>query len=305
MATAATASSATAATASVRDVVRNTPSGSVATVGAGTHSFANFESDNVGLDARGKAGFRGAGVGSTVIRMTPYTSTKRSLVPTAKGTSNPLYLMALNGSPVVSGFTLQGTSQGHLYSGLKIQNASSARVSNVKVAAIPGSGYVPPGETFALNDQRSNGSVYSDVEIDGAGVTSTAFGTNSSTNVTVNRGYFHDSPGSAGAAFWQTKGIAINDVRSVRNRTGLNFERCSGTITVRRPSLQNISNQDIYIGSDWSNSTINIHDPSYSGTHLRIRVPAVYHGVTNRQLRSSVHVYVNGVERTSSVVRWI
>jgi hypothetical protein len=296
------ASSAMAAT-SITSIVNATPSGSVVKLGSGTYSASNF-TNSIGVNIAGKAGLSGTSASGTVVQLNQYSSTRAGVVPTAKGTSNPLYLMSAGGSPRLSNFTLQGTPQGHLYNGLKLSNTSNAVISNVKVAAIPGAGYNPPQETFAINDQRSTGSRYSNVTVDGAGVGAVGIGANSSSNISVSNSSFNNNKYSAGVAFWQTKNITLTNVSSKNNRTGLNFERCSGTITISSPTILNESNQDLYIGSDQASAKITITNPTYSG-HLRIRVPAVYRGVANRQHKSDIRVLVNGVDRTSSVVTWI
>ena len=213
--------------------------------------------------------------------------------------------MKATGSPKLSGFTLQGTSQGHLYNGLILQSTSYASVSNVTVKAIPGAGYNPPQETFGINDQRSSHSQYTNVVVDGAGVGATGLASNSSSYVGISKSSFVNNKYSAGVALWQTSNATLTDVVSTSNRTGLNFERCSGTITVTRPTIKYESNQDLYIGSDWGSAQIVITDPVTSYGQLRIRVPTYYRGVLNKQRKSDIHVYVGGVDRTSSVVTWI
>ena len=49
-----------------------------------------------------------------------------------------------------------------------------------------------------------------------------------------------------------------------------------------------------------------INDPVLpAGQKIRINAPLQYHGVTNDQKRSNIHVYVNGVDRTSELVQFL
>lgn len=298
-----TATPAEAATA-IRTTVASTSSGQVAYIGSGTYGFSNFGSDNVGLNLAGKGGLSGAGTASTVVKMYSYTSTKGYLVPTSPGTSNPLYLMNATGAAKLSNFWLQGTAQGHLYNGLKISRGVGAAVTNVKITAVPGAGYNPPQETATINDQNGSGDKFSYISEDGTNIAALGLAANSASNVSISNSSFVNNRYSAGVALWQTYNATLTNVVSKSNRTGLNFERCSGTITIKHPTIQYESNQDLYIGSDQTSAKITITDPVYS-SHLRIRVPATYRGVANRQRKSDIHVLVNGVDRTSSIVTWL
>jgi len=288
---------------SIMSMVSSTPAGKVVQVGSGTYAWSNF-SNKVGLDVSGKGGLAGAGTSSTVLEMASYTSTDAGLVPTKAGTSNPLYLMTASGSAKLSNFWLKGTAQGHLYNGLKISRGSSATVTNVKITGVPGSGYNPPQETSTIDDLNGSHDSFSNVSEDGQYLAALGFAANSASNVSISNSTFTNNKYSAGAAFWQTNGVTLKNVISTNNRTGLNFERCSGTITITNPTIENESNQDIYIGSDQGSAKITITNPVYSG-HLRIRVPATYRGGANKQKKSDIHVIINGVDRTSSVVTWI
>lgn len=276
--------------------------GGNAVLGSGTYTFRNFSGT---LGAELPNSFSGQGENNTVLEMTPHSSNRAGLVPTRSGSTNPLIMLeSQGGSPLLRNFTLQGTNQGHLYHGLRIKNAVNARIENVRVRAIPGNDKVNPGETFGIADFRSSGSTYSGVEVDGAGVGASGLGLNNSTNTTVRDSYFHDNPYSAGIAAWQSSNLTLTDVITKNNRTGLNFERVSGTVTIVRPTIQGNSAQDIYIGSDQGSAKITIIDPVFNG-RLRIRIPANYWAGPERQRRSDVHVIINGVDRTSQVVQWL
>lgn len=300
-----TAQPAEAAT-SIRSMISGTSAGSTVQVPTGTWSFSDFAPVN-GLTLSGRS-LTGAGRSSSVVQMNAYSSTRRSSVPTAVGSSNPLYLLQASGSPRLANFTLKGTSQGHLYNGLQMLRTSNATVSNVKIVAIPGSGHVPPGETFAVNDYRTTGSKYSDLEVDGAGVGASAFAANMSSGVSITRGYFHDNVNSAGVTLYRSNGATLTDIRSINNHMGLNFEQNTGTINVVRPNLQIPSKNggfDLFVGGFTTRARINIYDPVLpSGKKLRILLKPTYGSGPNSQKRSDVHVYVNGVDRTSTLVTW-
>ncbi len=275
-------------------------------LGAGIFTFSDFGSDLIGAHLP-SAGLQGRGVGSTILEMGAHTSTKASRVPTASGTTNQLSLVKITGgSPKLSGFTLQGTAQGHLYNGLRINSATNAQVSDVRVKSVPGDADNPPGETFGINDFHTDGSHYSHVEIDGAGVGGADFGANSSKNLTITDSDFHDSGHSHGATFWQTKNITITNTRAIDNdRVGFNFERVSGTVTLTDDTMRGNTLADIRFGSDQGSAKVTIVDPVFSGAKLRIMLTPKYMGTTNTQKKSDIHVMVNGVDRTSDLVEWV
>ncbi|RIX26616.1 right-handed parallel beta-helix repeat-containing protein [Amnibacterium setariae] len=293
----------------LRTILAGRPAGRTTALDAGTFDFADFAASLVGVDLGASGGLRGAGSARTTIAMSGGTSSKAGAVPHADWTTNQLYLMSVTGaSPVLSGFTLRGTAQGHLYNGVRIGQATNARVDDLRVVGIPGNDDIPPGETFGINDWRTNGSVYSNIEVDGAGrVGASGFATNSSTNVTVRSGRFHDMRAN-GTAFWQTSGVTLDDVSVTNNVTGLNFERTTGRIVVNRPVFAG-NNQDVYLASDQGGGTLVITDPTfgntYSGRRINIQVPKTYRGTANHFSRASVKVIIGGVDRTADVVHWV
>lgn len=290
--------------ASIRSMVTATRAGQIVKVGSGTYVWSNFGTDHIGLNLSGKGGLAGTGTASTVLEQAAHSSTYARIVPTAKGSNNPLYLLAATGGAKLSNFWLKGTNQGHLYNGVKISRGYYASMTNVKITGVPGSGYNPPQETATINDQNGSHDTFSHITEDGQNLAALGFAANSASDVTVAYSSFVNNKYSAGGAFWQTHNVTLRNVVSKYNRTGLNFERCSGTITIANPTILGESNQDLYIGSDRASARIIITNPVYSG-HLRIRVPATYRGVANRQHKSDIHVIVNGVDRTSKVVTWI
>jgi hypothetical protein len=59
-------------------------------------------------------------------------------------------------------------------------------------------------------------------------------------------------------------------------------------------------------GTDLAGGTVTIVDPVLApGQKLRLNVPLQYHGHTNGQKRSNIHVIVNGVDRTNDLVQYL
>ena len=292
---------------SLRSILGAATPGRVIALATGTYDWNDFGSNLTGLDASAStAGFQGAGVDRTVLQMAPRTSTKAGSVPKALGTTNQLSLMRVTGSPVLSDFTLRGTDQGHLYNGLRVHQTADAKVTDVKVTSVPGDFDSPPGETFGINDFRTHGSVYRDVEVDGAKVGGAGFGTNNSSDVTVSGSSFHDSGYSHGATFWQTRNVTVEDTSATNNfRAGFNFERVTGDVRLQGTTTRGNKLADIRIGNDQGSAKYTIVDPHYSGSKLRIMLTPTYMGRANLQKRSDIRVIVNGVDRTDQVVEWV
>jgi predicted xylan-binding protein with Ca-dependent carbohydrate-binding module len=287
------------------------------TLDKGTFSFDNFNkipsngSVLVGLGLTKPAGIIGNGIDSTILQMTPNSSTRASSVPTANGTTNQLSLMyyGQKNGLVLQCFTLKGTPQGHLHNGLTFNAISNATISHLKLSgAGPGNKNSPPGETFAINDYRGTNNTYSNVEIDGAGTGASAFAANSTAGGTWTDDYAHDNPYSAGIALWQMTGTqTLTNFKSVSNRVGINLERVYGTVNVTKPILSKSSLADVYLGNDKNSTKLNIYDPVLdSGKKLVIFYPSGLLGIpnTNIQKKSDVKVYRDGKDITNEIVQW-
>lgn len=271
---------------------------------AGVFRFGDFGSDLLGVDLTGR--LTGAGSDRTTLRMTPGSSTRRADVPTKDWTTNQLSLVRISAASVVSGFTLRGTDQGHLYNGLRISRSTGARISDVRVVSIPGDDDIPPGETFGINDYRTSGSHYSHVEVDGSGVSGATFGTNNSKDVVVDDSSFHDAGHSNGATFWQTRNVTVRDTTSVDNKdAAFNFERVSGTVLLDHVTMHGNRLADLRINSDKASAVYRIVDPVLDGGKLTIVMTPKYMGSRNVQRKSDVHVIVHGVDRTDELVKWV
>ncbi|MFD1720813.1 hypothetical protein ACFSBI_04565, partial [Amnibacterium endophyticum] len=273
-------------------------------LGAGTWRFDDFRDDLLGVHLSGS--LVGAGSSRTTIAMTPKSSSKRSSVPKKAWTTNQLSLLKVSGATRLSGFTLRGTEQGHLYNGLRISKSSGTRITDVKVLSVPGNDDIPPGETFGINDFHTDGSRYSGVEVDGNGIASANFGTNSSKNTTIVDSWFHDSGHANGATFWQTRNVTVRDTRSTGNYdTGFNFERVSGDVLLDHVTVKGNRLAHLRINSDQGSADYRIVDPVFDGPKLKILMTAKYMGHANLQKRSDVKVIISGVDRTDEVVQWV
>lgn len=294
-------------TASFRSALSQAKAGQPLALGTGTYALKDFGNDLFGVNMPASVtGIAGQGIDRTFIEMTPHTSTHAKDVPTKDWATNQLSLLQVSGSPNLHDFTLRATEQGHLYNGLRISHTTHARVTNVKVTGVPGNQDIPPGETFGINDFHGQGSVYKNVEVDGMGVGASGFATNSSSDITVDHGYFHGSGVAHGATFWQTRNVTITDTTSVDNKDcGFNFERVSGTVNIVRPVMRNNKLADIRVVSDQASAKVTIVDPVFTGPKLRIKLSKTYMGKPSAQRKEDIRVIIHGVDRTNDVVQWI
>lgn len=285
------------------------PTANTVSLAATTHSFSDFADAVAGVQAGASitgSGLVGSGTDRSIIQMTPNSSTKAASVPTGAGTTNQLYLMAFTKSGVrLDCFTLAGTNQGHLYNGIRLSQVTGAVMSNLKlIGTSPGNSYIPPGETFAINDYRGTNNTYTNVEIDGQGTGATAFGSNSSTGGVWTDDYAHDHPYSAGIALWQMSGtMTLTRFKSVNNRVGINLERVNGTVNITQPTLIGNTAHDLFIGNDQGSTKVNIYDPILSpGQKIRVHNAGLEQGNPNLQVLSDIKVFVNGVDTTASMI---
>jgi hypothetical protein len=282
----------------------------------GTFSFSNFSLSSfdsfqyAGFSFTNPAGMIGSGIDRTIVQINANSSDKAS-VAVANGTNRVSLMISNKAGLKLSCFTLRGTTQPHLYNGLRLSNVRDAKISNLKIVAVPGDSHIPPGETFALNDYRGFNNTYSNIEIDGAGVGASAFGANNENSVTTNNtwidNYAHHNPKSAGIALWQMTGTqTITRLNSSYNKTGINLERMNGVVNIHQPTLKGNISQDFFIGNDRGSAKINIYDPILdAGKKVRIYFPLNEQGNPNIQVKSDIKVFVNGVDQTSTMIQWL
>ncbi|WP_133767561.1 hypothetical protein [Amnibacterium kyonggiense] len=269
---------------------------------ARTIAFDDFTPANGTLDGgvvlASARGIVGAGVGRTVFEVAPGTSTRAGDIPTGFPNTNQLSVLKVDGDrTVLRGFAVQGTDQGHLYNGLRVDHGSGLRASQIRVAAIPGDAASPPGETFGINDYRTAGSQWSDVVVDGAGVGASGFGVNNSTDITICSTLSKQNRYGMGFAFWQSSGVRCIDCRAIGNgRAGFNFERVTGSNELVRPVA--IGNAyGVRISNDLGTGTFRIVDPPLTDGHFVVTLPYRYNGRPNLQKASGITLIVGGKPR--------
>lgn len=259
----------------------------------------------------GPKGLRGSGPGATVFQMRPGSSTRAVDVPPqstfATGGTNPLYLLRADAGTVLSGFSLLGTDQGHLYNGLNLYEGAGATVTDVRVKGIPGDNSANPGETFAVNMYRGTNTRLERVEVDGrnaAGtkVAASGVGVNFGTGNTITDLYVHDLAHGHGVAAYTTANLALVRPRVENSYRGLNFERVTGTVTITQPTLRGQLEPNgspaphIAIASDTGSASYTITDPVHDGAKLRVSVTG-FGGNARTQDPAAVKLIVAGVER--------
>ena len=248
------------------------------------------------------AGLVGAGPGKTVLEVAPGTSTHAADIPTTFPSTNQLSVLRVGtleptSGTVLRGFSVQGTEQGHLYNGLRVERVRNLRASDIAVTAIPGGAASPPGETFGINDFRTTGSQWSKVVVDGAGVGASGFGVNNATDIRICDTVSKNNRYGMGFAFWQSSGIRCIDCTATDNgRAGFNFERVTGSNELIRP----VATGNIYgirISNDQATGRFRIIDPQLTDGHLTVTLPYRYNGSTNQQKASDITLVVRGKER--------
>jgi hypothetical protein len=272
----------------LQQVIQKVPSGKILTFPEGEFTFRNFASpvgwyDGIRITPNCR-GLVGSGR-NTVFKMVPYTSTKASAVPAqSKGGNNPTKLMRIanvNGV-VLMNFSLIGTPQGHLYSGLCVTQCSNVLVDGLYLrGASPGDWNYPPGETFGLLLWEVTGATVRNTEIDGrdtAGnrICASPLGGVECRDITVQNVYAHHSRTGA-VTFYEVVNLATTDLRAEYNGTGsggknaagINHENVTGRIRHHRPRL--------------------IIDRAHGNTGLHVHLQNGKQDVTDIQITDIVH----------------
>jgi len=241
---------------SLRSVLPKVPAGSVLTLPDGAFEFPNFNDQGTSyglLIPANCAGIWGNGR-TTVLQMTPGSSTVAGSVPTAGGTTNPYRLIGIkNSNTILKNLQVQGTAQGHLYGGVNVTGSSTNPVANVTIDTVffngagPGSDSSPPGETFQLGTNHTDNVRLLNCEFDGrdsgGGYCSSNIGWNNSTNAYVENTYTHHAWFGHGITFWQTAGIHTVGLNSQKHGQGghgghgINHENVSGVVLHENPTL--------------------------------------------------------------------
>lgn len=248
----------------LRQVLAKVTGGAVLTFPTGTFEFADFndQGSSAGLLLpSGCGGLWGSGSGigggpATVFQMTANTSTQASAVPAqSTGSTNQLRLMETkNDSTVLKNFQLKGTAQGHLYNGLAIFGTSTHPLTNAVIDGVyfngcnPGNASSPPGETFALDTNHTDGCSITNCLFDGrdvgAGNGSSLIGHNSSTATYIADTVCQYAWYGHGVTYWQCSGIHTVRLTSQFNGYGgtgghaINHENTAGVILHESPTLK-------------------------------------------------------------------
>lgn len=264
----------------------------------------------------------GHGPTKTQIIIDPMTSTSKALVPTAKGTTNPIYLVRQIGRTGNRwrGFSLQGTDQGHPY-GLWMLNAfTNAIFEDVSWSGSFGYDAEPPGETFGGNCFIGTG--FKGYRLKGSGrdekgniVGASPFGTNGKndgtqqlTGVYLEDCEFSDTVTSM-PTFYETRDVTTvrMNVHGIPYR-GINHERVYGTVVHDHPNIQIGSGQGamhIHFKNDrQAGASFRVTEPTWSGGHpgsagfLNVECPPLYGSATNLQKITDMTVIKNGSPMT-------
>ena len=271
-------------------------------IGTATVAFDDFTAAGGTIDGGvlgGQAsGLIGAGPAKTVLEVAARTSTHAGDIPAAFPDTNQLSVLRVGGTrTVLRDFTIQGTDQGHLYNGLRVDHARDLRASWIRVVAIPGDAAAPPGETFGVNDYRTTGSQWSHVTVEGDGVGASGFGVNDSTDIRICDTSSEHNASGMGFAFWQSSGITCVDCRAIGNgRAGFNFERVTGSNRLVRPVATGNA-YGVRISNDLGSGRFTIVDPPLTDGHFTVTLPWRYNGAPNRQRTKDITLIVDGSSR--------
>jgi len=318
--------------ANFSDKINSAGAKNFAALPSGSYTFNDFAfgvqgksgTSAQGLNAYGAVltnqGLLGAGSKYTSISMVPGTSTKADYVPPEKATgsanarTNQLQYILVTGTPsyTIDGVKIVGTNQGHLYNGLMLNSVPNVSVSNTTVTSVPGNDSGPPGETFEINlyNLPKGGTAnFTNVTADGSKVAAVGIGLNSiKGTVTMRNVLTENTAYSAGIAGWQMSGtdnyynwVSTNNIRNY------NAERHSGTSNFYDPvwDQPTAGHYDINYTweSGWSGGSINFYFTNQAAWNnyianrstKKITIVTNSHGQGN--IRSTVHVYVGGVEQ--------
>jgi hypothetical protein len=255
------------------------------------------------------------------LEMTPNTSTYAAAV-NAQGSgttvAETLIRLGRGSSSATNGAyfsaTLQGTSQGHIYNGLVVYYCTNAIVENCSFLAIPGSASAPPGETFPLNNYLSNNTTIRNIMIDGQGVSATGIGHNSANGILVQNSTFQNMGHGAGVSHYQCTNIQYENCTFQNNHSaGANFEKNNSTTINMISCTFHNNGHNMIVDTDGTSSVVNIYDPIWDGmnsgvkfqvcVHTNYAYPPVANPPLNKQNPSDIHLFINGVDVTSTMLQ--
>ena len=126
-------------------------------------------------------------------------------------------------SPVLSGFTLRVSAPqvaGQLFNGLRISAADDLLIEDVVVLAVPGTGNLPPFETFGIDLLDCKRPTLRRVRVDGQGRGAAGIGLNLATQATLDSCTASHNSFSHGFTCYQCSGVRFTDCVAEDNGTG-------------------------------------------------------------------------------------
>lgn len=258
--------------------------------------------------------------GANLIRIVPGSSTRASAANAlVKPQTNPYRLMQIGSTNPTSSptytdldygpFTLEGTEQGHCYSGLRLGYSTRAILHDIKIKSIPGYDSSPPGETFGLALYHADSARLDHVVVDGrdaAGnpTTGTAIGYNYVTGATVaNDCAANWARYGFAVALWQCSGTQIFNRCDFRwCRKGINIEQAvGGTYEFNACDFRGITGAAYaaQVSAIQKSAVVTFRDPVVDALPFKVRTygTTALNG-TNVQLDSDIRCYMNGVDVT-------
>jgi hypothetical protein len=197
-------------------------------LGAQTYDYRDFSAPTSGgTSALLASGIIGKGSDKTVIDFTGPISTTFPVFVLGDTTRwNVIRIQSAIGrlaGPVLSGFTLRVSAPanaGQLFNGLRIAAADDLLIEDVHVIAVPGTGNLPPFETFGLDLIDCKRPTLRRVVVDGYGRGGAGIGMNLVTNASLESCVARHNANSHGFACFQCSQISFTNCVSEDNGTG-------------------------------------------------------------------------------------
>jgi hypothetical protein len=175
-------------------------------------------------------------------------------------------------TPFLADLRFPASIQGHIYNGVILYYCTDGIIQDTTITGILGTSGAPPGETFALNNYHSTGTIIRRVVVDGAGQMSAGLGNNYCDNTLVQDSTFKGSGYGAGITHYLSSNSTFERCTFDANHLyGINCEKVSGTVTVRSCIWRNTGVAHMCVDTDGPSAIVNIYDPIYDGTKFKIK----------------------------------
>lgn len=259
-------------------------------------------------------GLIGSGRDRTVIQLKARSSSKAAAVPPdgpggAGNPTNNLYVVRIDGpGATVSGLTVHGTDQGHLYNGVRYDSCTDAILADAAFDSIPGDSAANPGETAAVSFNHCDRSKVRNVQIAGgtgslksaAGLMANSCGQLDIDGLTVTGLGF-----SAPVALWQQTGpVTIRNWVSHNNPRHLGAERLAAPVDIYDPVWDAPGiGHDVTL-TPWAGHPAPVINFRFTDASKLLGRKIVI--LTNdASVKPGVHVFVGGVEQPQAqYVTW-